>query len=66
MARYHPTKLTPTSATRRDETRRTRRGKGQPVAVTAFDDDDVPRHDVPRDGRSGFVVIEGRQVHYLE
>jgi pimeloyl-ACP methyl ester carboxylesterase len=36
------------------------------VAVTAFDDDDVPRHDVPRDGRSGFVVIEGRQVHYLE
>lgn len=26
----------------------------------------VPRHDIPRDGRSGFVSVEGRQVHYLE
>jgi pimeloyl-ACP methyl ester carboxylesterase len=26
----------------------------------------VPRHDVPKGGRSGFVVVEGRQVHYLE
>ncbi len=25
-----------------------------------------PRHDVPRGGRSGFVVLDGRQVHYLE
>jgi pimeloyl-ACP methyl ester carboxylesterase len=24
------------------------------------------RHDVPRNGRSGFTVIDGRQVHYLE
>jgi len=27
---------------------------------------DLPRHDVPNGGRSGFTVIEGRQVHYLE
>jgi pimeloyl-ACP methyl ester carboxylesterase len=27
---------------------------------------DVERHDVPLHGRSGFAVIEGRQVHYLE
>jgi pimeloyl-ACP methyl ester carboxylesterase len=26
----------------------------------------VPRHDAPRDGRSGFVLVDGRQVHYLE
>jgi pimeloyl-ACP methyl ester carboxylesterase len=26
----------------------------------------VPRHDVPAGGRSGFAVIDGRQVHYLE
>lgn len=26
----------------------------------------VPRHDVPRGGRSGFVVVDDRQVHYLE
>lgn len=25
-----------------------------------------PRHDVPNEGRSGFVIVEGRQVHYLE
>lgn len=29
-------------------------------------DEAVPRHDVPRDGRSGFVIVDGRQVHYLE
>ena len=27
---------------------------------------DVPQHDVPRGGRSGFVRVEGRQVHFLE
>jgi len=27
---------------------------------------DVPRHDVPKRGRSGFVIVEDRQVHYLE
>ena len=26
----------------------------------------VPRHDVPRAGRSGFVLVDDRQVHYLE
>ncbi len=26
----------------------------------------IPRHDVPSGGRSGFVVVDGRQVHYLE
>src|SRR3989442_1345872 len=26
----------------------------------------VPRHDVPAGGRSGFTVVQGRQVHYLE
>lgn len=26
----------------------------------------VPRHDIPRGGRSGFVLVDGRQVHYLE
>jgi len=26
----------------------------------------VPRHDVPLAGRSGFTLIDGRQVHYLE
>jgi pimeloyl-ACP methyl ester carboxylesterase len=26
----------------------------------------VPRHDVPTGGRSGFTIIDGRQVHYLE
>jgi pimeloyl-ACP methyl ester carboxylesterase len=26
----------------------------------------APRHDVPTGGRSGFTVVEGRQVHYLE
>jgi non-heme chloroperoxidase len=36
------------------------------VTVDIHPDDRVPRHDVPADGRSGFVVIEDRQVHYLE
>jgi len=27
---------------------------------------EVPRHDVPNAGRSGFTLIGGRQVHYLE
>ena len=26
----------------------------------------VPRHDIPAAGRSGFVLVDGRQVHYLE
>src|SRR5256714_783323 len=28
--------------------------------------DSAPRHGVPAGGRSGFTVVEGRQVHYLE
>ena len=31
-----------------------------------YDVNGLERHDVPKGGRSGFVVIEGRQVHYLE
>lgn len=34
--------------------------------ATAFEDHTVPRHDIPVGGRSGFTLIEGRQVHYLE
>jgi len=30
------------------------------------DEPGVPRHDVPRGGRSGFTLVEDRQVHYLE
>jgi pimeloyl-ACP methyl ester carboxylesterase len=30
------------------------------------DGSEVPRHDVPRDGRSGFAIVEERQIHYLE
>src|SRR5947199_9043231 len=26
----------------------------------------APRHDVPTGGRSGFTIVDGRQVHYLE
>jgi pimeloyl-ACP methyl ester carboxylesterase len=26
----------------------------------------VPRHDIPAGGRSGFTVVDARQVHYLE
>lgn len=29
-------------------------------------DDVVPRHDCPIDGRSGYVLVEDRQVHYLQ
>ncbi len=29
-------------------------------------EDYAPRHDVPVDGRSGFTIVDGRQVHYLE
>jgi pimeloyl-ACP methyl ester carboxylesterase len=29
-------------------------------------DDRAPRHDVPDGGRSGFTILDGRQVHYLE
>jgi pimeloyl-ACP methyl ester carboxylesterase len=37
------------------------------MAGAEFDfESNVPRHDVPRDGRSGFALVEGRQVHYLE
>jgi pimeloyl-ACP methyl ester carboxylesterase len=35
-------------------------------SIDVHPDDLVPRHDVPLDGRSGFVVVEQRQVHYLE
>ncbi|HEY7440295.1 MAG TPA: alpha/beta hydrolase [Acidimicrobiia bacterium] len=35
-------------------------GEAEPIPT------DVPRHDVPRAGRSGFVLVEERQVHYLE
>jgi pimeloyl-ACP methyl ester carboxylesterase len=28
--------------------------------------DGIPRHDVPNAGRSGYTLIDGRQVHYLE
>ena len=36
------------------------------TAPIAPDDSYAPRHDVPVGGRSGFTVVEGRQVHYLE
>lgn len=26
----------------------------------------MPRHDIPLNGRSGFTLVDGRQVHYLE
>lgn len=26
----------------------------------------VPRHDIPDRGRSGFTIVNGRQIHYLE
>jgi pimeloyl-ACP methyl ester carboxylesterase len=31
-----------------------------------LDPEGPPRHDVPHSGRSGYTVVEGRQVHYLE
>jgi pimeloyl-ACP methyl ester carboxylesterase len=36
------------------------------AAAPLTSDDAVPRHDVPVGGRSGFAVIDDRQVHYLE
>jgi pimeloyl-ACP methyl ester carboxylesterase len=36
------------------------------AAAPLTNDDAVPRHDVPLGGRSGFAVVDGRQVHYLE
>jgi pimeloyl-ACP methyl ester carboxylesterase len=36
------------------------------AAAPLSPDDYAPRHDVPVGGRSGFAVIDGRQVHYLE
>ena len=36
------------------------------VAPDSVEDGGVPRHDVPTAGRSGFTVIDDRQVHYLE
>lgn len=48
-----------------------RRSPAQEVEVTASlplerDEMVVPRHDIPRAGRSGFCLVDGRQVHYLE
>lgn len=37
-----------------------------PGALHVDPDDLVPRHDVPAGGRSGFAVVDGRQVHFLE
>ncbi len=37
-----------------------------PMSGDAAAFDGVPRHDIPKRGRSGFAWIEGRQVHYLE
>src|SRR5207245_2208821 len=49
---------------------------GTSVRLTAMSDpglhgdlelgDLAPRHDVPTGGRSGFAMVDGRQVHYLE
>ena len=37
------------------------------MTETSHTDADLPpRHDIPAGGRSGFVMIDGRQVHYLE
>jgi pimeloyl-ACP methyl ester carboxylesterase len=44
-------------------------GDWSPVTIPQLDfepGDLAPRHDVPRDGRSGFVIVEDRQVQYLE
>ena len=38
-----------------------------PEPLAGFEPDDLaPRHDVPTAGRSGYLTIDGRQVHYLE
>ena len=34
--------------------------------MTATIESNVPRHDIPTAGRSGFVLVDERQVHYLE
>ena len=34
--------------------------------MTATIEWNVPRHDIPTAGRSGFVLVDERQVHYLE
>ncbi|HEX6313168.1 MAG TPA: alpha/beta hydrolase [Acidimicrobiia bacterium] len=36
------------------------------TAGAELEEEGPPRHDVPRDGRSGFVLVDERQVHYLE
>jgi len=37
------------------------------MEAARFDDHRVPRHDIPSGGgRSGYTLIDGRQVHYLE
>jgi pimeloyl-ACP methyl ester carboxylesterase len=36
------------------------------ASLTVDPDDLAPRHDIPQGGRSGFTLVEGRQVHYLE
>jgi pimeloyl-ACP methyl ester carboxylesterase len=37
------------------------------MSVTPLPEPEAPpRHDIPRCGRSGFAVVDGRQVHYLE
>ena len=34
--------------------------------MAATIESNVPRHDIPNAGRSGFVLVDNRQVHYLE
>lgn len=34
--------------------------------VSGVVEDTLPRHDVPTGGRSGFAIVDDRQVHYLE
>jgi pimeloyl-ACP methyl ester carboxylesterase len=36
------------------------------MSASSHSRSDVPRHDVPVGGRSGFTLVEGRQIHYLE
>ena len=40
------------------------RSMADPDADVTFEG--LTRHDVPPGGRSGFAVVDGRQVHYLE
>lgn len=39
---------------------------GSPDAEQEIADELAPRHDVPTGGRSGFAMVDDRQVHYLE